>query len=480
MAVDTFTAAVAGDGMGFDINIATSGGYDTFSLQRRIAGGGSATFVRGALNASLDGVGAAYIRDLEVPQNSDIQYLLTMTHPAAPFTPYIKLPGAAGNCARTTAAGTVTPTSIEFAVKVRFDAIGLWQPLAGWDSTWAGLTLEASGQLRVYVLRTGDYAQIGGALSSVAIPGLAAGVDIWVKGKVTPSTAVCNYAYSLDATNDVSAVSWTTLGTAVTGTNAGSTPVDGTAQVTMFGARSVAEAGIAGRLYAGAQWINGSLVHQLDTSVITDESASTFTAATGQTVTIAKAGPTPAYVVMAQVTTAWLSASGQVDYGGNVLFDLARPTDPQVFLFEDWNGLSHDIDQETMWPTGRQDPVVVSGVRRWPSSLLSVLTLTNDEYAQLMRIVSAGITCISPRYPLYYGETDGIVYASIGKVTEERKRDRESGQPARLVKLPVQKVNPPPADFVAQTARTWDEVIAWGLSWDALSAMTWDEVAYGD
>lgn len=179
------------------------------------------------------------------------------------------------------------------------------------------------------------------------------------------------------------------------------------------------------------------------------------------------------------VTSAWVTATGQVDHGGNVIFDLTKSSAPTVVRITDWAGLTHDTPNETVWVDGRADPVVISTTRRLPSSDLVLLTLTEEEYEAVMTVTASGITCVAPRYPMQAGMPKGIAYLSVGNVLENRMT-QQGGEKARYLTLQCQEIAPPPADYIAQTARTWDEAYALGLTWDVLSSRyTWDELAYG-
>lgn len=179
------------------------------------------------------------------------------------------------------------------------------------------------------------------------------------------------------------------------------------------------------------------------------------------------------------VTSEWLTATGQVDHGGHVIFDLSQSSAPTVVLVNSWDALEHDTEAEKIWVAGRADPVIVSGTRRMPVSSLTLLTLDNAQYEGILSILVGGITCFAPRYPQAFGMRTGLAYLSVGRVSEGRMR-RSDGQPARYLTLEVQQILPPTAEYIVQVARTWDEAIALGLTWDVLAATyTWDELAYG-
>ena len=190
--------------------------------------------------------------------------------------------------------------------------------------------------------------------------------------------------------------------------------------------------------------------------------------------TVSRASPAPT-----SVSSAWITATGQVDHGGTVIFDLARSSEPTRVRVTDWSNLDHDQANEMVWVDGRADPVVVSSTRRLPASELVLLTLTNAEYTAIMTVLEGGITCIAPRYPAQAGMPNGIAYLSVGRISETRMTQQGQDK-ARYLGLKVQQIAAPPAQFIQQTARDWDSAYALGMTWDVLAATyTWDELAYG-
>lgn len=191
--------------------------------------------------------------------------------PDKPVDGYIWLPGVAGNNVTFSRLALASVTAVEFAVRVALDAIGVAQPLAGWSGGGGGLALTSANKLNLGIAKTTS-GTIGGADSSVAVPGLAINTKIWLRGVLTVATAVSQYYYSLTATNDYDQVVWTQVGTNVTGSNAAGA-VDLTKTTTpIFGATDNAVAGFAGKLYAGAEFINTAKVIEFDA---TDYPAST-------------------------------------------------------------------------------------------------------------------------------------------------------------------------------------------------------------
>jgi hypothetical protein len=178
---------------------------------------------------------------------------------------YISLPGKIGNAITFTRSALGSVTVAQWAVRVSLDAIGAAQPLAGWSIGGGGLALTAGNLLNVGIAKTVS-GIIGGANSSVAVPNLAAGTKIWLRGDVTVLTAVCQYYYSLTDTNDYEQVIWTQVGTNVTGSNAAGSPDLTLTTTPIFGASAINAAGFAGKLYAGTEVVNTAKTIEFDAS----------------------------------------------------------------------------------------------------------------------------------------------------------------------------------------------------------------------
>lgn len=183
--------------------------------------------------------------------------------------------------------------------------------------------------------------------------------------------------------------------------------------------------------------------------------------------------PTPAYTY----SSAWIQATGLIQFGASVLFDLATSGAPTKVLVNAWEQFNHDLPTDTVWIDGRPDPVVIGGGKRLPNGVLTILTQTNLEYDAVMLAISNGITCFAPQFPDRAGDTDGLTYMSITNV-KERRMTMKKDNPARYLDITYQEIIAPPADYVPVTARTWDYAYGLGMFWDALaSAYTWDQLA---
>jgi hypothetical protein len=204
---------------------------------------------------------------------------------------YLFLPGTTGNTTSAARSALGSATIVEFAVRVTLDAVGVAQTLAGWHASGQGLALTSGNLLNIAVAKTVS-GVIGGANSSVAVPGIAAGTKIWLRGIVTIATAVCQYYYSLTDTNDYDQVVWTQVGTNQTGSNAAGA-VDLTKSVSpIFGSTSNTAAGFAGKLHAGVEAISGVKTIEFDLANQTTD-ASGFIATTSQSFGINTSGTYP-------------------------------------------------------------------------------------------------------------------------------------------------------------------------------------------
>jgi hypothetical protein len=207
-------------------------------------------------------------------------------------TPYLWLPGVAGNYASVPDAAALDIVGdIDLRVRVAMDD---WTPAAASDL----LSKYASGGTRSYRLFlnaagtlgfgfTTDGTTLVTRASSVAT-GLTDGAVKWVRVTVDVDNGASGYDVKFWLSDDGS--TWTQLGT--TGTYAGVIALfSGSAAVTMGALASGSAA--AGKFYR-AQIIadpfgTPSTVLDVNTSVLTSGAATSFTATTGQTVTINRA-----------------------------------------------------------------------------------------------------------------------------------------------------------------------------------------------
>lgn len=129
---------------------------------------------------------------------------------------YIYLPGVAGNYLNTPSGGIPTDsTTVDFRARAALDD---WTPasqqnIIGANSTHRQLKILANGDLQGSVLM----ADVSSATGTFAMPALANKETVWLRYTLNLSTGIAEGFYSLDNTNNHTAVKWTSLGTVNTG-----------------------------------------------------------------------------------------------------------------------------------------------------------------------------------------------------------------------------------------------------------------------
>jgi hypothetical protein len=232
---------------------------------------------------------------------------------------YVALPGAAGNHLVGDAGSNVADViSWKAAVKVTLSSLGTVQYLTGSDSTHFSFYVQTSGAVVVQMYNA-SVVVIGGAQSSVVVPGLAAGQTIWLQGEVT-ITGQCTYWSSILAadlaSDDADTVTWSQVGTVQAGANPGGGALLTTTRYSMFGSTSSGLAGMTGKLHAGKQVLThsgGTRTIKWQASEIPSAGSTSFVCSTGQTVTIASA----ATGAKTQVVTASMAQLAVDDYFAN-------------------------------------------------------------------------------------------------------------------------------------------------------------------
>jgi len=202
---------------------------------------------------------------------------------------YVALPGVTSNYLSVPDAAALDITGdIEMVARITMPD---WTPSA--DGTlvgkWVGPSnlayywlIQTTGTMRLYTSANGSSSVDH---TSSAATGFTDGATGWVKvTRASASGQVLHYI-AADAGSNTEPTSWTQLGTAGSTTAGGI--FAGTAAVGL-GARSDGAGALSGNVHRLIirSGIGGSTVLDVDTSVLTDESATSFTATTGQTVTI--------------------------------------------------------------------------------------------------------------------------------------------------------------------------------------------------
>lgn len=167
---------------------------------------------------------------------------------------YLYLPGVIGNYVTYNTSVLGSLSTIEYAVRVALDSYAGTLYLAGWDSTHSAILITPTRKLLTYVLNTGVVG-IGNVASTSAFPDPGSGY-IWLRSKLTISSALCEYWYSNDNTDTFASVSWTSLGTP-TGANAGTTPLLTQSGNPVYGAISSGIAGAPGKYRQRVEIIDG-------------------------------------------------------------------------------------------------------------------------------------------------------------------------------------------------------------------------------
>jgi hypothetical protein len=169
------------------------------------------------------------------------------------------------------------------------------------------------------------------------------------------------------------------------------------------------------------------------------------------------------------------SVCGPFNFGGDVIFDLADPKRAMVINVESFKTLNYAISRDVQRVWGRRDPVVISGVREFPSGQLNLITLNLEERKNFLSIVTDGSTIAfgphSPKYGL-----EGVVYFAVGSIAEERT-SRFAVEDSRRWILEVQQIAPPPAMYrFPDYGKTWRQLR--DNEWSRyLDTQWWEEIA---
>jgi hypothetical protein len=177
----------------------------------------------------------------------------------------------------------------------------------------------------------------------------------------------------------------------------------------------------------------------------------------------------------AVITSSSIVDAGTFDFGGDVIFDLARPEQGLLVNVESLPASDYDVARDVVAVWDRPDPVVVSGERRLPSGTLTLITLDDSGRVRLSdALLSGNIIAFSPWKPEY--GLPSPMYLSVGKVTAARTSARVL-EPSRRWAMEVQQVNAPRSSYVYPTgSRTWQDVVDSG-DWSGLLPESWFDVA---
>lgn len=171
--------------------------------------------------------------------------------------------------------------TIEYAVKVKVDALGVVSRLSGWAG--GSLFQINAGNTLSISLTSAAATQVGNAASNATVPAGVATGPVWLRAKLTWTTAVCEYWYSTDPTDVYEQVAtWTSIGTPQTGTNAAAALLTNVSIKPIVGNLAVSgTASLAGNIYAYAELINGVKTAWFVSSDIPRSPATSFVASGG-------------------------------------------------------------------------------------------------------------------------------------------------------------------------------------------------------
>jgi hypothetical protein len=222
-------------------------------------------------------------------------------------TNYVYLPGVAGN-------NLVTPDAASLDITGDLDlrayvALDDWTPSSGptfiskdaSSGTQTSFTWQMLSNGRLYFTWSPNGTSQTSITSTVA-PTISDGSPLWIRVTFDVDNGASGNDVKFWTSND--GTTWTQLGTTVTTAGVASI-FSGTGQVTL-GSTANTGAALTGKIYRAQilNGIDGTTVLDVDTSVITTGAATSFTAVTGQTVTINRSTSGRKTVAVTQPT--WL------------------------------------------------------------------------------------------------------------------------------------------------------------------------------
>jgi hypothetical protein len=251
---------------------------------------------------------------------------------------YLHLPGVNGN-------GLSVPDEAALDITGDIDLRG-WVASDAW-STGQGRIIHKGLQTAeiayvLFVTTSGtvrlQWTEDGSTLltrtSTVAVP-FADGEAGWVRATLDVDDGSSNHVATFYTSTD--GITWSALGAPVT--TAGVTSIYSSAQPLYVGGRALASFPFGGNIYRAQvlDGIDGTLVLDVDTSVISSGSATSFTALTGQTVSINRS--TSGRKSVAVVSPVWLFGTDDfMEVADNALLDFGASDDFTVLaIVRQWN-----------------------------------------------------------------------------------------------------------------------------------------------
>ena len=142
--------------------------------------------------------------------------------------------------------------TMQWTIKVRLDeCLPADSALSGFIAGIFPMRINADGRMIMSIWSVeGQNLQLIGNAASVNAAPIVVGQDIWLRGKLTMATALCEYWSSADGQT------WNDLGSAI-GTNAGLTPLLTNSYQVMVGGVTQSGATFPGRIYEFAEQVNG-------------------------------------------------------------------------------------------------------------------------------------------------------------------------------------------------------------------------------
>lgn len=172
--------------------------------------------------------------------------------------------------------------------------------------------------------------------SSTSATGFAANTAKWVRATLDVDNGASGHDVAFYTSND--GLTWTQLGTTVTTAGTTNINVAGGSEILSLGQRSTgATRMFTGKYYRGQllNGIGGTIVLDVDTSVVTSGSATSFAATTGQTATLQRSTAANDLRSVAVVAPVWLfgaddyfeiSDNASLDFGATDSFTLVAVT----------------------------------------------------------------------------------------------------------------------------------------------------------